>query len=236
MGNVLFERKIMRKFLVVAVLFLMAQLSYGQEMERDFFGDLIYKSVRNGYSASLKKDVFDAYVFTDNHQNKLTYGKKYLRLEYEGGIQGDEEERMFFWELIRQYGREHDYQATFQVDVFDRVVIEDNRDYKLTEGKDIFGNQVREETINGDRVKISEGMDGSLSYSANDLEASLKKNIFDQWVYSDSKGNQLEFSPESWHSLNARFGDNKQLFGFITNMLLFEQDLPRRRPSRGGRR
>ncbi|PXV61893.1 hypothetical protein CLV62_12448 [Dysgonomonas alginatilytica] len=66
----------------------------------------------------------------------------------------------------------------------------------------------------GDVYKnISTDIFGDLQYRNKDFKASLKKNIFDDVIYSDSKKNESKYSKEQWAELLEKFdGDREDCF------------------------
>ncbi|WP_186754319.1 hypothetical protein [Echinicola salinicaeni] len=205
-------------FLLIGV----SNLAVGQSIQRDFFGDLEYVSRNGHFKAKLDRDIFESLVYTDDNENKVTFEKEYLDEIYGNELNTEQGESVFFIGLVRQYRRDNGYIAKYTIDVFDRVVIEDNRQNKLVEGKDVFGNYTREEIRNGRRVYVKKELDGGLVLEMDQEKASLKKNIFDKWVYQDSRGNKLEFSRGTWKALNDRYGNNEDIFNFLTNELLYQ--------------
>ncbi|QDH77928.1 hypothetical protein FKX85_02290 [Echinicola soli] len=222
----------MKRYLLFLAALLTQQLAYGQLIERNFFGDLEYSSRNGEYKATLEKDVFDDLIYTDNQRNKVTFEKDYLHWEYGDMLENEREERMFLMDLVRQYRRESNYKATYEIDVFDNLIIEDNRDYKLEIGEDIFGNVTREESINGRKTSFTKEKNGGLVYESNNENASLRKDIFDRWIYEDSRENKLEFGKSTWDRLVNKYGDNEVIFSQLMNELLFFRDTPKRRTGR----
>ncbi|WP_303887155.1 hypothetical protein [Dysgonomonas mossii] len=49
---------------------------YQRNISRDIFGYLQYENSR-GERASLKKDVFDNWIYSDNRNNEVKYSKEY---------------------------------------------------------------------------------------------------------------------------------------------------------------
>ncbi|GGF22204.1 hypothetical protein [Echinicola rosea] len=223
----------MKRYLLLLTAFLLQQLAFGQLIERNFFGDLEYHSRNGEYKATLEKNVFNDLMFSDNKHNKITFEEQYLHWEYGDLLKNEREEHMFLMDLVRQYRRESHYKATYQIDIFDNLVIEDNRDYKLEVGQDIFGNITHEESINGRRVAITREKDGGLIYESNRQKASLQKDIFDRWIYEDSQNNKLIFSNASWANLARKYGNNERIFQHFMNELLFIQKNHQSRPRRG---
>ncbi|WP_215224501.1 hypothetical protein [Echinicola shivajiensis] len=213
----------MKKYWIFVLLFIgVSKLAIGQSIQRDFFGDLEYVSRNGDFKAKLDRDVFKSLVYTDDNGNKVTFEKEYLDEIYGDILKTEEEERDFLLNLVRKYKREEGYVVKYTIDVFDRMVIEDNRENKLVEGKDVHGNYIREEKRNGRRIYVKKELDGGLLLEMDKEKASLRKNIFDKWVYQDSRGNKLEFSGATWKALNDRYGNNEEIFNFFTNELLYQ--------------
>ncbi|MFT3904270.1 MAG: hypothetical protein QM727_13935 [Niabella sp.] len=201
-------------------LFVFASLfASAQRMEADIFDNLQYESNDRRYEATLKRDIFDNLIFSDNQKNQVTFEKKYLDLKLPRVK--DKESRMdFFRSLIKQYRREKNYTAKFSVDIFDKVIIQDNRNNRIEAGKDIFGNPSYEETSNGVKYSLKKDIFGNYQYTFNNTKATLEKNIFDEWTYSDTRDNKIVFGKKTWASLVARYRSEEKLFLFLINDLL----------------
>ncbi len=191
-----------------------------QAIDTDIFGDLNYRSNEGNYRATLKKNIFDDLVFSDNQRNEITYEKKYLLNQYPGILTDNNQKRTVFLNLIRENRRSEGYKAKFSIDIFDKLVIEDNEGYKLEEGKDIFGSIQRDERINGVNTKLNKTLNGTLEFTAGRDRASLQKEFSNKRVYSDSMGNRLEFSAETWQRLVKRYRTEEDAFMSLVDQYL----------------
>ena len=204
----------MKKIIVILVLVLSSGLLFAQRgtVDTDIFGAFQFKSTDGQYKASLEKNIFDDLVFTDSRNNKLHYEKKYLD-KVEPGLRGDKEAQVWMLKrLVRENRRHSDYKATFKVDIFDKIIIEDSKGYKLEEGKDIFGNVHIEEQMNSSKSQLKRNLHGGLEYTENKNKASLAKDIFDRWVYKDSFGNEIQYGKETWKRVIERYGTDEKFF------------------------
>lgn len=207
----------MRKPLLLLVLLISLTSTYAQQIETDKFNDLKYSSKGRDYTAKFEKNIFEDLIFTDNHDNNVTFEKKYLQREYPG-IHADKFlKTKLFRDLIRQYRREHKYRATYKIDIFDQLIIEDNRGYKLSQGKDIFGHEQFEEELHGVRTSIKRNLRGGLEYKSGSENASLHKDIFGKWIYEDSLGNKFQFAPSTWDKLIRRLRTDQEVFWNLIN-------------------
>ena len=210
----------MKKSLFLAALLVMSSLlGFTQAIERDVFNDLKFESPRSGYKAYLKQNVFDDLTFSDSKDNRIEFSKKYLDLEYGPSLNTVD----FFRDLIRTYKSYSSYKATYSVDIFGKVKIEDNRNGKVEYGTDIFGNPTYEESINGNKLSFGKDLSGALTFSYNGNTATLKENIFKKWVYEDSKGNRLELSSETFNVLAGRYGSTDNAFQYLINEFLLNR-------------
>lgn len=209
----------MKKQLVFLILLMVSFQAFAQRVDKDIFGDLVYKS-GDRYTATLKKDIFDSLIFTDSNGNELTFEKKYLDSELPDLV-GKEKARVdFFRHLISKYSRDQKYKAKYKIDIFDKIVIEDNRNNKTEIGTDIFGNPTYEEKRNGQDRSVTRSLSGDLEYKSGTTRASLGKDVFGKWCYKDSDGNKLEFSDNAWHRLIRRHRDEDGVFRFLIREML----------------
>jgi len=137
----------MKRLLIILFLAATSLQIFAQHLEVDIFGNLQYEPREGSYKAYLKKDIFNNLIFSDNNDNELTYEKKYLDLKYKDVLRNKEAQADFFRYLIHKYRLESQYKAKFSVDIFDKIIIEDNRNNKVEFGKDIFGHPTYEEKI-----------------------------------------------------------------------------------------
>lgn len=210
----------MRQFLLSAFILFTSISLQAQRIEKNIFGELEYRSSDWEYKAYLKKNIFDDLIFSDNRENKITFTKKYVDREFGSMPEDLEHQSGFFINLIRQYRRERDYIATFSVDIFDKIVIKDNRGSSIEIGTDIFGNPTYEEERGGERISIERDLLGTLIYKSNRGNATLKQDIFNKWLYEDSSGNKFEFSQRAWNSLIRQYGDEEEIFIYLVNRFL----------------
>lgn len=186
-----------------------------QRLETDIFGNLAYSSPDRDYKALLAKNIFDDLVFTDNRDNKISYKKKYLDKMFPGIRGSKAQQTELMWSLLRENAHNSKYVANYKIDIFDKVIIEDNRGYKLVQGVDIFGHQNIEEQFDGIKTSIKRNLQGYLEASVDQEKASLKKDVFDKWGYEDSLGNRFQFGAQTWKQLMHRFGSDDRVFQFL---------------------
>jgi hypothetical protein len=142
----------------------------------------------------------------------VEFEKKYLD-KIEPGLQGNKESQIRMMKrLIRENRRRSNYKATFKVDIFDKVIVEDNKGYKLEEGKDIFGNMDVKEEFDGSKSQLKKNMRGGLEYTRDNNSASLEKDIFDKWIYKDSFGNEIQFNKVVWNHAVKQYGSEENFF------------------------
>ncbi|MDF2478756.1 MAG: hypothetical protein K0S24_4239 [Sphingobacterium sp.] len=204
----------MKKILVALTLILLSTYLFAQrgDINTDIFGNLQFKSTDGQYKASLEQSIFDKLIFSDSHKNKVEFEKKYLD-KIEPGLQGNKESQIRMMKrLIRENRRRSNYKATFKVDIFDKVIVEDNKGYKLEEGKDIFGNMDVKEEFDGSKSQLKKNMRGGLEYTRDNNSASLEKDIFDKWIYKDSFGNEIQFNKVVWNHAVKQYGSEENFF------------------------
>ena len=198
---------------------------FSQRLENDIFGDPTYQSRDLQYQASLKKDIFSNLTFSDNKSNEVRFEKKYLDAFYPNLLENTEAKFDFFRYQLSKYSNERNYKATYSVDIFDKVVISDNRGNELEIGKDIFGNPTYDEMKNnGAKVTIRTDLFGNLEYKTDQIQATLKKDIFDKWSYSDDSGNKFEFSISTWNLLQHRCGNDEEILLYLVHEFVLNRD------------
>ncbi|TJZ60631.1 hypothetical protein FAZ15_11605 [Sphingobacterium olei] len=215
----------MKRFIVIPALLLSFSVLFAQRgaIGTDIFGTLQYRSADGGYKASLEKNIFDDLIFTDSRSNKLQYEKKYLD-KIEPGLRGNKDaQARLLRRLVRENNRHSDYSATFKVDIFDKTIIEDNKGYKLEEGKDIFGHINVEEQVNGSKTQLKRNLQGGLEYIRDKNKASFGQDIFDKWIYKDSFGNEIQFSKETWKRIMEQYGTDEEFFWELLDRYFYSE-------------
>jgi len=210
----------MKRQIIFFVFFVVGIQVFAQKIETDIFDNLIYESSDRQYKANLKKNIFDDLVFSDNMDNEVTLKKKYLDLEYGERINASDTKSKLFMRLIHEHSQNKNYKVTYSVDIFDKVVIEDNRNRKVEIGKDIFDAGIYKEHNNGESLTIIRNLNGGLEYKSMNDVATLQKDMFNKWKYSDSYGNELTISIETWRRLKNRFQTEERIFQYFISEFL----------------
>jgi len=136
-----------------------------RNISRDFFGHLQYDN--NNKKASLKKDVFDAWIYSDNRNNEIKFSKEY-------------------WvDILQDFRQDETKIFAWMINLYDGL-----SGYKEEYKTDIFGYQQYESNQRG--------------------KASLKKDVFDAWIYTDSRNNEINFSKEYWADIMGDFDRNER--------------------------
>jgi hypothetical protein len=173
--------------------------SYSQKIETDIFDDLKYESRDRSYRASFKKNIFDDLQFSDSNGNNITLNKKYLDLIYDGILKDMDAKSELFMQLIYKHRHDNRYKARYSVDIFDDVVIKENKTEKSIKGR------------------INE----TLEFNSDNVNATLQKDVFNKWVYKDSHGNEIKISKETWKSLINRYRTKENiLHHFVQDLLI----------------
>ena len=207
----------MKKSIILFILAVTCNQLFAQRYDTDIFGDPNYQSSDLRYQASLKKDIFDNLTFADNRSNEVKFEKKYLDAFYPNMLGNPESKLDFFRYQVSKYSNEQGYKATYSIDIFDKVVINDNRGRVLEIGKDIHGNATYDEKRNNKNISIRRDIFGNLEYKTDQIQATLKKDIFDKWIYGDNTGNKLEFSIMTWNLMKRRFGSEEEILLYLIN-------------------
>lgn len=208
----------MRKYLALLIFSFVSVSIFSQNIDTDIFGDLQYSSIRGNYKASLEKNIFNDFIFSDNKGNKITLEYKYIKLQYPELLKNKDRRLDFFIDVIYTHKEDRNYKATYSIDIFDKIIFKDNR--KTEQGKDVFGNPFYEKQTSGKRVSIEKDLWGNWKYKSDNEFATLEKDIFDTWKYKDSKGNELEFNDKSWQNLKQQYRTEMNIFQYLINGFL----------------
>lgn len=200
-------------------LFLTVALSVNaQGMETDIFNDLKYKSNSENYNASFKKNIFDDLIFSDNKGNVTTFKKDYLLKHNPDVLRNADAKANLFRQLIRDNRHDENYQITYSIDIMGTERVEDNRSFRSETRTDIFGHTQYKENEQNRTTTVNKELDGTLVYTTQEMNARVKKDIFDVWVYTDSRGHEIKLNARSWHELTHRQGDETTAFLFLIDL------------------
>jgi len=214
----------MKKALFLLFFAAICNQPFAQRLENDIFGDPTYVSQDLQYQASLKKDIFSNLTFSDNKGNEVKYEKKYLDAFYPNLLENSEAKFDFFRYQISKYSNEHGYKSTYSIDIFNKVVISDNRGHVQEIGTDIFGHATYDEKSNDQSLSIRRDIFGNVEYKSDQIQATLKKDIFDKWTFGDNTGNKLEFSASTWDLLRHRYGSEEEILQYLIHEFVLNRD------------
>ncbi len=191
---------------------------FGQTIKTDIFKNLNYTSYDRSYEAQFKKNIFDDFVFSDNHNNEITFKAKYIAKEMPELKNNKEAVLALFIEMVRAHKKDKDYKATYEVDIFDKLIFKDNKG-SVEIGTDIFGNPTYEENIGTQHISVTKGLNGAWEYKNNQKgTATLKKDIFDIWHYTDSYGNDFEFGKTTWGRMMQQHKTEENVFRYLIQL------------------
>lgn len=195
----------MKNLLLILLIFTTLNISaqHGRDREDmyknisvDIFGDLQYRS-KNGFKASLKKNIFDDIIYSDDNSNETKYSKEQWA-ELLNKFQ-DDRENCFVW-LIKTHRGVENTKEEYKVNIFGDKVYKDNFGNSETYKRNIFGDLVYE--------------------NSNRQEAKLRKNIFDEMEYSDSKGTTRKYKTKEWENLLKKYYDEEAIFKILVRKYL----------------
>ena len=142
------------------------------ELRVDLDGNLYYEP-NDQFRASFSTDLFGDKIYKDNRGNEVIYSKKL----WEKLLKKDKprsEDRLFF-ELIRKYRHQNNVKEKCEVDILGDIRYENNQRNSMELRRNIMG---------------------EWEYSSNDFRATLGKDIFENVVYKDNRGNRVTYSKE----------------------------------------
>ncbi|MFV0554987.1 MAG: hypothetical protein ACK5LR_09810 [Mangrovibacterium sp.] len=213
------------RILFIALLGLIFQFSgWAQNIQTDISGNLSYVSVDKSYKATLRQNIFDDLTFADSNNNQVVLKAEYIKLEYGKLFENEEAKFDFFLNMVQQHRKQKGYIASYEVDIFGTIKVKDNQGWELEVGKDGVGNSFRREERNGERQSF-ENKSGMMTFKSNHKNASLRKDVFKQWIYKDSNGNELRISEKTFGKLLWQYGNDEEVFMYLVNtFLLLEED------------
>lgn len=194
------------------------------EFEIDIFDSWIFKTNENNYKAEFKKDVFNARIFSDNQGNQFSYDEKYLAKIQNHPFRNSKDQYKFFTNIIERLSSEKNYKVDFKVDIFNKVIVSDNRGFKR-ESNDAYylmpDFNVVEDTSLDEDIRIRIISNAEYIYRNGNEFAKLFENKTQRWTYEDSTGNRLQFSPSTWRKLLQRYKSEDELLRHLIYEYLF---------------
>lgn len=196
-----------------------------EEFSIDMFENWIFESNLNNYKAEFKKDIFDARIFSDNRNNQISYDQKYIAKLKDNPFKSSIEQNLLFFDLIDRMINEKGYKADFKVDIFDKVIVSDNRGFKR-ESNDAFyilPEFDKENTIPSEYgpFRIQRVNKNEFIYRNNDEYARIVLNKVGRWNYDDSSGNKFQFSALYWNKLFQLYQTEEKVLGHLIQEYLY---------------
>lgn len=186
-----------------------------EEFEIDIFDTWIFKTnVNNNYEAKFKKDIFNARIFSDNQGNQLSYDEKYLAKIQNNPFRNSKDQYKFFTNLIDRLSSEKNYKVDFELDIFNKVIVSDNRGFKR-ESNDAYylmpDFNVVEDTSLDEDIRIRRISNAEYIYRDGNEFAKLFENKTKRWTYEDSLGNRFQFSPSTWRKFLQHYKSEEEI-------------------------
>lgn len=175
-----------------------------EEFVIDMFDTWKFETNENNYKAELKKDIFNAWIFSDNKGNQSSYDEKYLSKIPNHPFRTSKEQYTFFVNLMDRFSTEKNYRVDFKVDIFNKVIVSDNRGFKResTEAYYLLPNfQIAEDTVLNDAIHIRKINNGEFAYRDSNEYARIFESRMKRWTYEDSSGNRFQISPSTWNKM-----------------------------------
>lgn len=120
---------------------------------RGFNNELVYQV--NGYKATIKNDIFESLIFSDNKGNKVTYNKEYLRYIAENDLDIDQQKPFLLEFLIHKFQNTKNFTEKYEVTIMDELKYSNNKSQYASLKTDIFDNLIYKDS-QGNQLKISE--------------------------------------------------------------------------------
>ncbi|GAA4131376.1 hypothetical protein GCM10022216_01420 [Sphingobacterium kyonggiense] len=205
---------------ITLLLFSQQLFAQAGKTRTNIFGDLEFTSQDGKYDAKLKKDIFNALVFSDNQGNEIKFEKKYIDVYFKGDPDEKSLKSRLFRRLIRENYGERDYKASFEVDILGTEIVKENRNSERT--SNIRNN--RDHGNEGDNRSANISIrrnDQGLEYKNDGESASLEKDNSGKWWYNDSKRNEVQFNEESWRKLLDKFSSDTEVLRYLVDLYLY---------------
>jgi hypothetical protein len=194
-----------------------------EEFQIDMFDNWKFETNENNYKAELKKDIFNAHIFSDNKGNESSYDEKYLAKIPNHPFRTNKEQYTFFVDLIDRFFTEKNYKVDFEVDIFNKVIVSDNRGFKR-ESNDAYylmpDFNVAEDTSLNEDIRIRKINNTEYAYRNTNEFARLFENKTGRWTYEDSLGNRFQVSPSTWNKLMNLYKSEDDILRHFINEYL----------------
>lgn len=133
------------------------------------------------------------------------------------------EQYTFFVDLIDRFSTEKNYKVDFEVDIFNKVIVSDNRGFKR-ESNDAYylmpDFNVAEDTSLNEDIRIRKINNTEYAYRNANEFARLFENKTGRWTYEDSLGNRFQVSPSTWNKLMNLYKSEDEILRHFINEYL----------------
>lgn len=201
-------------------------------MEYDIFGNIVATSP-NGVKSSLEVNIFDDIVFSDSNRNKITYKSKFLQKVAQKSAKDKAFQKDLFSTLSFFLRDKKNYIETYDVNIFDQVIISNNigdnikMDLSLVDDKDRFFWMNRykienEKVLQPNRRHIIRDAFDNLSYRKGQKWARLIITRYGEAEYEDSYDNRVKFNKSSLDSSLDFYRGDDNFFEYLLDIYLRE--------------
>ena len=121
------------------------------EFARDIHGTLNFE--KDGFKASLQKNVFNEGVYKDGNNNEVKFSKEFWT-ELLNDFRNSEP-KIFFW-LMEQYADTRNYKEEYKIDIFGAHQYKNNQGGKASLSTDNFGQKKYEDSKGNKTVYSTE--------------------------------------------------------------------------------
>lgn len=202
------------KYFYFFALFFFINVS-SQKIEKNIFNNYEFCTEDKKFCAALQKDIFNNINYKDDQKNTITYNREYVSKYFPDLFKVENFTVDFFSGLLEEFKYENNYSRTYEIDIFNKEIVEDNKNNKSVLYKDIYGKYQYEQTFDNQKINISEDFNGNFNYKSGNRIANLEKDFNGLWKFEDNSGTQMEFSSATWSLLNKRFGDKRNIFNYL---------------------
>lgn len=204
----------MKRFTIIIMLCLAYVATMAQCVEVDVFEDLVYRSHTSSYKANLREDIFESLIFTDSNNNRIEYKRKYIDLKLHHIYHCEKDKIHFFEQLVKKNRNKRGYMATYSVNAYDRVVVEEQYRNRKPHG------HVHHSHSSVKMRNIRTDHHGNMMYFLSKNRAWLKRDRSGRYTYTDSSGNELRIGAATWKMLLRKHKTKKEVFASLIDQFL----------------
>ncbi len=188
-------------------------------------------STQSGVKRKLEKNIFNDLIFSDSNNNKITYKSDFIKKVLKISANDTEFKQSLFSSLTYFLNDKKNYQETFDVNIFDQVIISSNTGDKIQIDLDMVSDEdrflwtnkykiINNQSVDTPKFNIKRDAFGNLSFKDYNTWARIVINNYGEAEYQDSYKNTVRFNSRAWKKAVRNAGGDDVFFEYLLELYI----------------